>query len=110
MEAKDTVMSKEQLDAIDLKNAESNFIDALWDTARQQAEISFKAGFEEGRKVIPTNEVQGTIYLEGKQTGIREVVEWVEENAYPPAAYKDIRRFRYDDWQAKLKEWGIDHE
>lgn len=31
------ILSKDKLDEIDLKNAESNFIDALWDTAREQA-------------------------------------------------------------------------
>ncbi len=83
MEAKDTVLSKEQLDAIDLKNAESNFIDALYDTARQQAEISFKAG-------------------------IKEVVDWVNKNVAwrPDAPYKSA--IDMDDWKAKVKEWGIE--
>ena len=34
------ILSKDQLDAIDLKNAESNFIDALRDTAREQAQVT----------------------------------------------------------------------
>ena len=34
------LLSKEQLDAIDLKNAESNFIDALYDTSREQAKVT----------------------------------------------------------------------
>ena len=36
------LLSKEQLDAIDLKNAESNFIDALYDTSREQARLTAK--------------------------------------------------------------------
>ena len=53
---------------------------ALVDAAREQAEISFKAG-------------------------IREVVDWItnRENYYTNPHLK------YDkEWQAKLKSWGID--
>ena len=39
---KPPVLSKEILDAIDLKNAESNFIDALYDTAREQRDSDIK--------------------------------------------------------------------
>ena len=35
-----SLLSKEKLDAIDLKNAESNFTDALYDTSREQAELT----------------------------------------------------------------------
>ena len=46
--------------------------------AKAQAEKAYKAGVEEGRKVCPTNEIQGTIYLEGKQAGLKSVVEWIK--------------------------------
>ena len=36
------VLTKDQLDAIDLRNAESNFIDALYDTAREQRKADMK--------------------------------------------------------------------
>lgn len=43
----DTVMSFMRIEEIDAKNATSNFTDALIDVAREQAEISFKAGMKE---------------------------------------------------------------
>lgn len=52
MEAKDTLMPFERIQEIDLKNAESNFTDALWDVAKAQAEISFKLGYNQALKDI----------------------------------------------------------
>jgi len=57
MKARDTVMSFERIQEIDLKNAESNFTDALWDVAREQANTSFGAGIKEvvewGKETCP---------------------------------------------------------
>ncbi len=64
--------------------------------AELQAEISFKAG----KKL--SLEKQGQAYLEGKQAGIGEVVEWIE----PFIETVDDGEFN-KDWQTKLKEWGI---
>ena len=56
MKARDTVMNFMRIEEIDAKNATSNFTDALVDVAREQAEISFKAG-------------------------VKEVVDWIEQNS-----------------------------
>jgi len=82
MKASDTVMPFSQIEAIDLKNAESNFTDALYDVAREQAEISFKAG-------------------------IKEIVEWMRRESIAPedGNYRPISPLK---WQSKLKEWGIE--
>ena len=78
MKAEDTVMHLDDIDNGRMPDSYASLRKAL----EKQAEISFKAG-------------------------MRKVVEWLEENAYPPAAYENIRRFRYDDWQAFLKEKGL---
>lgn len=82
---KDTVMNKERLDAIDLKNAESNFTDALWDVAREQDEISFKVG-------------------------IKEVVEWIRSHQLIEPDEDSITRFEpfYQIAETNLKNWGIE--
>ena len=83
MKASDTVMPFSQIEAIDLKNAESNFTDALYDVAREQAEISFKAG-------------------------IKEVIEWIKtNNRNNPQPFRGVNISR-EQWQSKLKEWGIE--
>jgi hypothetical protein len=99
MEAKDTVMNKVQLDAIDLKNAESNFIDALYDTAREQAEISFKAGWKQGMDDSKALIQESTSEL--KQEGIKEVVEWLQ------TLVVGEKLLSGEVGQAKLKEWRI---
>lgn len=94
MEARDTMMSFERIQEIDMKNAESNFTDALWDVAKEQAEISFKAGIKQGQTIAKKN------YLLGKGNGIREVIGWIEtEDA--------IDRTKRGRWQAFLKEKGL---
>ena len=84
MKASDTVMPFSQIEAIDLKNAESNFTDALYDVAREQAEISFKSG-------------------------IKEVVEFINKEMLPYHGLDEYITVGWDEkWQSKLKEWGID--
>ncbi len=96
MIGKDTVMSFKRLQEIDLKNASSNFTDALYDVAREQAEISFKLG-------------------------IKEVVDWIQQLAREHEAIRQFHPDRSitlkgafkpiifdDEWQAKLKEWGLE--
>jgi len=36
----DRLLTKKELDAIDFRNAESNFFDALWDTAKAQRDLT----------------------------------------------------------------------
>lgn len=107
MEAKDTVMGDgEILRAIEegyevVDGIETRVIHAK-SIAKVQAEISFPAGEKQGL-----------------QKGIREVVEWIKENASKvichnqpdfPEDYIDIGRLGIKDteWQAKLKEWAMD--
>ena len=83
MKAEDTVMSFMRIEEIDAKNATSNFTDALFDVAREQAQISFRAG-------------------------IREVIEWGRETCphYIGMTYC-YKRVCDTCWQSKLKEWGV---
>lgn len=42
---------------------------------------------------------------ETKKAGIKEVVDWVCSHTERLTAYPSFNR---DEWQAKLKEWGIE--
>ena len=78
MKARDTVMNFMRMEEIDAKNATSNFTDALVDVAREQAEMSFKAG-------------------------IKEVLDAIHYEPNANAFYVNP-----DEWQSKLKEWRIE--
>ena len=113
MEAKDTVINYKRIQEIDLKNAESNFTDALWDVAREQAEISFKAGQEDVVRL--THPYFQAIAKDSKQAGMEVVVEWVKENAPSVKAYakhspfnEPIWAISQERWQDQLKKWGIE--
>ena len=118
MKASDTVMPFSQIEAIDLKNAESNFTDALYDVAREQAEISFKAGIEEAQNRLRSQEVlriTKEALAEQGLDGIKEVVEWISEHSQLEQCDPDVMQYfttyRWVDeygWQSKLKEWGIE--
>lgn len=86
MKAKDTVMNFMRIEEIDAKNATSNFTDALVDVAREQAEISFKAG-------------------------VKEVAEWIKQRMEHITGEKMTPYWQMEllehEWQSKLKEWGI---
>lgn len=47
--------------------------------------------------------------MKHRREGIREVVEWLEEHRHQDLA-TTYHRFviTVDEWQAKLKEWGLD--
>jgi len=71
---------------------------------RYIAEISFKAGY----KYALEGAVMNGGYESVKKAGIREVVEWVGE--HKESTCMDCLcafDFRIDEWQAKLKEWGL---
>ena len=90
---------------------------------RYVAEISFKAGYGAGYdkghsdlfhkdaivvgsfnpRAKPSGEAKALFdaYEKGKSEGRKEVVEWLEGNAYY------CPEVDYEKWQAKLKEWGI---
>jgi len=90
MEAKDTVMSKEEQTKINSDMpSDAKYGEVFQSIAKAQAEIT-------GRIM--------------KQEGIKEMVEWVKEYdrlnnlfLYTPRTFKE-------KWQAQLKKWGIDRE
>jgi len=108
MKAKDTIMNPIKLSETiqyfpdwDL-NRGNKFIEELCAyVAKAQAEISFPAGEKQGI-----------------EKGIRKVVEWIHENSIGCISRRDIDDYRTrsgvglsfigKDWQAKLKEWGIE--
>jgi len=81
----------------DQRDADHQFYQAKQDKLEKEL-------IEKGRKMCPTNEVQGTIYLEGVQQGRREVVEWIQHNYLIPSPTDKASQI---EWQAKLKEWGL---
>ena len=95
---KDTVMKLARDNIKDYRSIDSYDVDGIgapttikvdsWNVSKlleDQAEISFNAG---------------------EKQGIRKVVEWVEGNTehINPSGMRLDRQ----DWQAKLKEWGIE--
>ena len=100
MEAKDTMM-KNLAQAI-IAHPDLPMGQAI---AEDQAEVSFKAGEQ------LSLEKQGQAFLEGKQAGIKEVVEWVDQHGlkeYGELPYGTVT-LSTNGWQAQLKEWGIDN-
>jgi len=69
-----------------------------------QAEISFK----EGAKL--SLEKQGLAYLEGKQSGIKEVVEYIKKYRSESTSEFICLTFLKETWNAKLKEWEVKDE
>jgi len=85
--------------------------------AKDQAEISFKAGYDEGLKVgiLDAKELDQGMLKAQRKAGIREVVEWGDNicDKHPTEATKRglrwiLQRECPQCWQAKLKEWGVD--
>jgi len=101
MEAKDTVIQStydetEYLDTLEIAQ--------LQGTREAQAEISFKAGMEYGNKEAYECGVYNG-HADGLAKGIKEVVDWIR-------SYSDIEIHinvhHEEEWQSKLKEWGIE--
>jgi hypothetical protein len=107
MEAKDTILKGEELDRIQLAVVHNQYPnwnnrnDVLTPCLMEQAEISFKAGYEEG---LSLKGVPAAIAL-ARKNGIREVVEWI--NSREEIGYLNQCGFNHI-WRAKLKEWEID--
>ena len=77
MEAKDTVMSQETLHKEYFDNVLPWPASRARNAVEAQAEISFKAGFNEAlNTVVATRE-----YDEGEHAGRKEVVEWFRQYA-----------------------------
>lgn len=73
----------------------------------EQAEISFKAGYKQGRVVNKKH------YLLGKGHGIKEVVEWFMANGFDREHWEDgsgycAHKCPACTLKAKLKEWGVE--
>ena len=127
MKAKDTVMSNDQVAELMLAKFG---IDVYEDTAGHtpapeidnaicltQAEISFKAGEDKGY-IHAKQHCEDVIIPQAEAQARREVVEWVENNGITQTDRwgNTIKGFRTsmpadpnfkNEWQAKLKEWGI---
>ena len=116
MKAEDTVMSDGEIIKRAGKGDKSRQY-CYKAIAKIQAEISFKAGWEAHKKVAKEQiEAHGDICY---KAGIKEVVGWIGKrkkvdeygNSYIILAYniasKGAKPLLTDDWQAKLKEWGI---
>ncbi len=100
MKTKDTVIDWEEQykEAGCMENLD---VDKLLET---QAEASFKAGRSEGAKGYHAYHVGS---LEGKEAGIREVVEWLIKHDHPILNKRSNCLITSGEWQAKKKEWGL---
>lgn len=108
MEAKETVMPEEG--RIILSHMNPEIIEAtLTELLNKQAEISFKAGMKEEAKGGHNSISFLDGYKEGKQAGIKEVVEWIRGHYAGGKQYgAGYYAIEDRDLDNKLKEWGID--
>ena len=117
MGAKDTVLKVGELDnyekacsyliGVALSTGDGFLLRAI-KSLMDNNDKSYKAGHEEGRTVCPTNEVQGSIYLEGKQAGAvnerERIMGIIEEYSLDKCSVRDdIMERQSKGWQA-LKE------
>ena len=126
MEAKDTVMKIPQLQHLwgneNWQYVTSTMTDFFGVVAKAQAEISFKAGVKVGyqRGLVMKPDPDGVYengLIDGKQEGRKEVVEWIETHktinffdpfSNTPRLERWLASVNHKDWQAKLREWGIE--
>jgi len=106
MKAEDTVMNDEELGNCEQPSYTGLFYPSYREIATRQAEISFKAGHREAQDGI-WDKVMGAKksgFDEGRQEGIRLVVEWIEQR-------DDIMTFIdmhcCEVLKNKKKEWNI---
>lgn len=104
MEAKDTVMNQEQRNRVTSPYISHDRFSLDQRLLEAQAEISFKAGYEQS--VLDNDEW----CHDGYEAGRKEVVEWVNGNKFGLRAMDNYVDMGIDSiaWQAKLKEWGIE--
>jgi len=106
MKAEDTVMDNEDFQKLAKAFPGARGIkEVIPKILERQAEISFKAGQRESLDkdeliLEMRREYEQKLNLK-YQAGIREVVEWFKNN------YHGDWLTHYNQWQAKLKEWGI---
>ena len=119
MKCEDTVMSNKKIQLLgqqyedDLPTYDLNHYLLL-----VQAEISFKAGRESILSEAKAGDISvNDLILAAKLAGIKEVVEFIMGKKPVSHTYLDRHnREKYwlefnvdsDDWQSKLKEWGME--
>jgi hypothetical protein len=133
MEAKDTVMSEEEINKVFITSEVEDLSGiGLYGCSKQtilynpkavaekQAEVSFKAGYEKG--IIVANGNHNENMAQQYKAGMQKVVEWIQEHSNMFIAGRDIEKMgasnnkeatshypiiKYLDWQAQLKAWGL---
>ena len=100
MKARETVLSSQEI--YDKFYEVRDVSGTAQRVAEAQAEISFKAGEVEGFK-------KRLEMREPYKAGIKEVVEWlIDSNLHKGLDFEYWKVLIYkEDWQAKLKEWGL---
>ena len=103
MEAKDTVMSDEQMFRVLEHEANSGLMALL----KAQAEISYKAGYKKASD--ESNAISHLdCYEDGKKAGMKKVVEWVKANKSCRSDFMTPGEFYFrideNEWQAFCKE------
>ena len=112
METKDTVMGYHDLHSLWQKWSKDTHstvivyqLDCYKTVAEAQAEISFKAGYEEAVRNLQDPEVLAIAdeaLKEEKKAGIREVVEWIDKNL--PYSVGEMNGLV---WEDKKEKWGL---
>ena len=107
MEAKDTVMSDEEIDGVIclakskiLSSWRRNRREAILSVARAQAEISFRAGYEKG---MNDNKWSFVELEEAKQAGKKEIVDFVVDKIFPMLDMASVPVAFKDRWNARVK-------
>ncbi len=115
MDAKDTVMKETPQISMSFATLLSEyrvfneFQNTIKNDRHTQAEISFKAGVKSGYSAgnidgQSTNHKRHSMEMkQARQAGIKEVVEWLNNNFEPTVPMS----LDYRKWQAKLKDWNI---
>jgi len=108
MKWEDTVI--QDMTPYEIREGMENFIDGE-KLAKAQAEISFKAGYNQALKEHEWDDN----YYKGKKAGMQTVVDWLEgcmlrEHCDTKDKGVFCRDYRvYDgEWRLKKKEWGIE--
>jgi len=105
MEAKDTVISEEEMNALlrqnDFARGTEGYRQVVTVIKEAQAEISFRAGYE-----TCAGELEQYL-LKWKRAGIREVVEFINQH-WGEKNYGQMSFTTSIGWQAKLKGWEIE--
>jgi len=76
--------------------------------AYKKAQANALEAYEKSRYSIPTIvDVGNDAFKDGRKAGIKEVVEWMQWYGGLP---EWIDMHMPEQWQAKLKEWGVSND